>query len=368
MYKRILIILTIIIALLNLIAWTIPGVCDWYTTYVTPIWLNTLARITGIFPFSVGEIMLVVAVILVFAVIITGILFIFLHKKERYRKIVFRFYRIFAAIVVGVCLVMTLNCTMLYHCTPLDSNPDVPYRQYSIEELETMRNYIVDMCNRYSVLMERDENGYLVYEGDMQETAKKALNSLSDRYPKLAGYYPDVKHMAFSGLMSQAYMAGYYFPFSLEANCNDNMYISNYPGVYCHELSHLHGYIYEDEANFLSFLACIESGDDFFAYCGYLSVLNYVDNAYWESIDGDIVRYASQAQICEAVYADNVFLLPETWEEVEEKAVFSTDTLDAAADEFTETSLHLNGVKEGMASYGQVVDLLLQYYDGILYE
>lgn len=81
MYKRILIILTIIIALLNLIAWTIPGVCDWYTTYVTPIWLNTLARITGVFPFSVGEIMLVAAVILVFAVIIAGILLIFLHKN-----------------------------------------------------------------------------------------------------------------------------------------------------------------------------------------------------------------------------------------------------------------------------------------------
>lgn len=367
MYKRILVILTFLIILLNISAWTIPGLCDWYTTYVTPIWLNTFARITGVFPFSVGEIMLVIAVILILAMVVTGVFMIFLHKKNGFKKHVFRFYRIFVAIAVGVCLIMTLNCTMLYHCTPLDANPDVPYRDYSIEELEIMRNHIVYMCNQYSARMERDENGYLVYEGDMQETAKKALHNISDRYPKLAGYYPDVKHMMFSGFMSQAYMAGYYFPFSLEANCNDKMYISNYPGVYCHELSHLHGYIYEDEANFLAFLACIESGDDFFIYCGYLSVLNYIDNAYWESIEGDIVRYTSQPQVSETVHTDNVFLLPETWDMVEENAVFSTDALDAASDEFTEASLQLNGVKEGIASYGQVVGLLLRYYDGTLY-
>ena len=49
------------------------------------------------------------------------------------------------------------------------------------------------------------------------------------------------------------------------------------------------------------------------------------------------------------------------------EAIFSTDTVDKISDEFTETSLNLNGVEEGMISYRLVVDLLLQYYDGILY-
>ncbi len=92
------------------------------------------------------------------------------------------------------------------------------------------------------------------------------------------------------------------------------MYITNYPATYCHELAHLHGYIYEDEANFISYLACIESGDDFMAYAGYLSVLAYVDNAYYEAIGENAQKYLSNVQITEQVVEDDVFLLPETWE------------------------------------------------------
>lgn len=367
MHKRILIILLAVVVLLNLAAWFIPGLCDWYTLYITPVWYNSFGRLANIFPFSVGEIMLGFAVVLVCLAALFGILLVFLRKKEGYRRFTAVFYRIFAYIFVMVCLVMTLNCSMLYHCEPLDPNPNAAYREYTIEELELMRNHIVAQCNYYSCLVERDAEGYLVYSGDMQETAKRALHNISDQYPKLSGYYPDVKHMALSNLMSQAYMAGYYFPFSMEANCNGNMYISNYPEVYCHELSHLHGYIHEDEANFLSFLACKESDDVFFIYCGYLSVLNYVNNAYWESIDGDIERYMAQPSVNQFVNTDNIFLLEKTWEEVEETAVFATDTIDAVSDRFTETSLQLNGVKEGLARYDKVVDLLLQYYDGILY-
>ena len=50
--------------------------------------------------------------------------------------------------------------------------------------------------------------------------------------------------------------------------------------------------------------------------------------------------------------------------EVEEKAIFSTETVDVWSDKFTTTSLKLNGVEIGMEVYNKVVDLLLKYYDG----
>ena len=162
-------------------------------------------------------------------------------------------------------------------------------------------------------------------------------------------------------------MAGYYFPFSMEANCNANMYITNYPATYCHELAHLHGYIYEDEANFISYLACIGSEDPFFIYSGYLSVLSYVDNAYYEAIGEDAEQYLANERISEQVLSDDIFLLPETWEKVEDKAILSTDTVNQASNTFTETSLNLNGVSDGFAAYDRVTGLLLRYYDGDLY-
>ena len=366
-YKRFVVIGMVAVIILNLAAWLIPGVCDWYTLHVTPIWVNTYGRFSDLFPFSLGEIMVVLALVLLVIAVVMGILLIFFRKRAGFKKAAVRYYKILSCIAVVVCIIMSLNCTMLYHCSRIDANPNVDYREYTIEELETLRNYVVEQCNAYSLLVDRDNNGYVIYSGDMQAEAKKALNNISDIYPKLKGYYPDVKKLQFSNLMSQAYIAGYYFPFSMEANCNGNMYITNYPDVYCHELSHLHGYIYEDEANFIAYLACINSDDVLFKYCGYLSVLNYVDNAYYESIDCDNERYFRQAEISENVYVDDTFLLQETWEEVQETAVFSTDTIDAASNTFTEVSLQLNGVKEGMASYDAVVDLLLQYYDGELY-
>lgn len=364
------------IILLNLLAWMAPLIdnvphmgnwCDWYVRYITPIWVNIFSRLTNIFPFSVGEIMIILGIILVFTLLVISIIFIFLHKRQGFFKYAKRFYIFTGYVLVAVCLVMTLNCTILYHCSPMDANQEFPERDYTVEELELLRNYIVEQCNDYSTHMNRDENGYLVYEKDMQEACKQAMWDISDLYPQLSGYYPDVKHMMFSDLMSQAYMAGYYFPFSMEANCNGNMYITNYPETYCHELAHLHGYIYEDEANFISFLACMNSGDDFLIYCGYLGVLNYVNNAYWESIDGNHERYYAQPQIEDQVVEDNVFLLPETWEKVEENAVFDTEKVDKVSDAFTETSLNLNGVADGMAAYGRVVELMLQYYEGVLY-
>jgi len=62
-----------------------------------------------------------------------------------------------------------------------------------------------------------------------------------------------------------------------------------------------------------------------------------------------------------------MFLTNESWEQVERRAVLSTETVRQAADTFLDTTLTLNGVTDGTVSYSRVVRLLLQYYDGILY-
>ena len=117
----------------------------------------------------------------------------------------------------------------------------------------------------------------------------------------------------------------------------------------------------------MSYLACIGSEDPFFIYSGYLSVLSYVDNAYYEAIGEDAEQYLANERISEQVLSDDIFLLPETWKKVEDKAILSTDTVNQASNTFTETSLNLNGVSDGFAAYDRVTGLLLRYYDEELY-
>lgn len=160
-------------------------------------------------------------------------------------------------------------------------------------------------------------------------------------------------------------MKGYFFPFSMEVNYNKLMHEINRPATICHEYAHLKGFMYEEEANMIGFLACINSSDEVFQYSGYLSVLNYIDNEFYKAIGKDKEVYLSHVNISPLVRSENIFLKAETWEKVEEKAVLKTEIVDKVSDKLSETSMVLNGVEDGVLSYTRVVGLLLHYYDGV---
>ena len=268
-------------------------------------------------------------------------------------------------------MIMTLNCFLLYHVSPMKERYDFlsekEEREYGLAEIEILRNYIVEEANALAPVMKRDEKGNLIYEQDMKKEAKKQMQRLGDTFENLKGYYPDPKPLYTSDFFSQQYIMGYYFPFSLEANYNDRMCIINLPTTMCHELSHLKGFILEDEANFIGYLACMNSEDAFFRYSACLSVIYYLDNDFFAAAGEDAAYYLAQPVISEQVQSDKQFLTREAWEEVEEGAVLDTDFVEAASDAFTETTLTLNGVEDGKISYSRVVELMLRYYDGILY-
>lgn len=208
-------------------------------------------------------------------------------------------------------------------------------------------------------------NGELL---DMADMARELMKRLGEAYPRLDGYYPRPKALLSSDFMCQQYMQGYYFPFSMEANYNDVMHILNIPATMCHELAHLRGYIYEDEANFISYLACVQGEDVFFRYAGYLSVLTYLYNDLYKLWEENPAAYEAAAaktppvRVEEQVWRDNVFVTQEEWDRINGKALIDTEIVDKAADAFIDANLKVNGVADGKASYSRVVRLLLQYY------
>lgn len=364
------------VVLLNVIAWNSTTFCDTYIKYIFPIWVNTYGRFTGLFPFSVGEILLVLGVccVLIFALLavsglVTGIYRACRGKQYVAGKALRGFWKVlkgyslwFAWVLLIVCLVMTLNCTILYHASTFSEQYyGEEEGNYTLEDLIKVRNLVVEKCNQLSLEMERDEQGYLHYDGDLKADAIKAMQKLGQTYDQLDGYYPRPKPLAASDFFSQQYICGYYFPFSMEANYNNVMYVMNLPATLCHELAHLRGYIYEDEASFISYLACIQSGNKFFEYSAYLSVLYYLDNDLYDAVDWD--TYISQPGISPLVYFDDTFLFEEDWDRINEEAVVDTETVDEISDAFTDTTLKVNGVEDGIISYSRVVELLLWYYD-----
>ncbi len=412
------VIIFLVSAVLNLLSWKSRLFSDFYVSRIFPYVTAPLSRLTAVLPFSIGECMLIAAVL--WLLVLAGVL-VFLavdrirHKRKkshqknepagRYCRSAW-FLRATAWLANIVFLVMTLNCVILYHVTPLEESLPGYGKTYSVEELARLRDYVAEKCNVLALRMPRGEDGEVFYEGGdaaMAQEARRAIareaeevvrtaasdqaegvedsvkttasgnvkrrrNSEASELPeklifeRLRGWSTTPKGMFASEFISQQYMQGYYFPFSMEANYNTVMKVMNKPFTMCHELVHTHGYIYEDEANLLGFLACIHSKDEVFQYSGWLGVLNYVDNAFYRNVDRQ--TYRAHPVVSETVRSDNEFLSKTAWEKVEKNAVLSTETVKAAADTYLDTTLKANGVSGGKASYEHVVGLLLEYFDG----
>ncbi len=371
---------------LNIASWRSVAFSDWYIKNIFPAWLNTYARLTSKIPFSIGEIMLILAVVITLFGIGFGILN--LSCKRKFQKAVRKFGKFYAWTVLCVCYVMTLNCFILYHSSSfaekylLDeiasdmmvvSTSDHAVTQttkektYTKRELAILRDYIVEKCNELEKRIVHDDSGDAYYDGDLVEASRQAMIKLGEEYDQLAGFYVTPKYLSFSEFFSQQYIMGYYFPFSMEANINSVMYITNVAPTICHELAHTKGFIYEDDANMIGFLACIHSDDPFLQYCGYLSVLSYVNNDFYESIGKNRNTYRRHVRISDGVADDNIFLTREEWQTVEKKAVVKTSTVKKVSSTLMDVTLKLNGVEEGVLQYNNVVGLLLTYYDGELY-
>ena len=366
MRKKIWAALLLLTAAVNGIAWNSQAFCDWHVKHLFPLSVNIYGRLMSVFPFSVGEGLIVLAVLFSAAAAGMAVALIFV-RKGRARRLISAFLRAYAWGLLLVFMIMTWNCFILYHASEFDETymAQRAWRTYTDRELIQVRNHIVEELNALTGQLERDADGFLVYRGDMEQEAITAMQGLGEEYGLLSGYYPRAKGIAASDFLSQQYMMGYYFPFSMEANYNTSMYIANVPATLCHELAHLKGFIYEDDANFIGFLACIHSDDPFYQYSGYLSVLSYVEKEYKKASGKQEFDCLS---ISKSVSADDIFLTEEAWEKVEEKAVVETAVVKAASNQFTETTLVMNGVSDGMKSYSRVVQLLLEYYDGILYD
>ena len=189
-------------------------------------------------------------------------------------------------------------------------------------------------------------------EGNYENAQQKgvaAMQRLAEQYPSLGGYYPQPKPVAISWILSVQQCSGVYSPFTIEANYNRDMTAYNIPHTICHELSHLRGFMREDEANFIGYLACLGSEDADYRYSGYLLGWIYAGNALSKR-DYDAYNQL-YAMLDESVVAD-LEKNSEFWNRYEGEVAEVQEKVNDAY-------LKANGQVHGVQSYGRVVDLML---------
>ncbi len=347
-------------ALLNGLAWICTHFCDFYQKWVYPFWVNTYGRVTSLLPFSFGELLIAIAVFGIPLSLIVMIVLLII-KKGRRGKVAKVFGFIYGWIIVFILGTETLNCFILYHTSTFEELNGISSEEHSTEELEELAFRLVAQVNELSAQVERDENGRFVLTADT-DAARKAVEGLEDEFVCFGGYEVHPKPIYCSFFMSQMDLMGIYFPFSMEANYNTDMYKAKLPDTICHELAHTKGFMREEEANFIAFVACDRSDSVEYRYSGYLSALTYVRNNVFEYCD-DYTQFALDGAISDEVWVD-IDENREYWESVEEAedTVFDSQTVSEVSDKAMEASLQANGVEDGIESYGRMVDLMLNYY------
>ena len=321
--------------LLQILARKVPGFGEWYAERVYPVIVGVFGRISGIFPFALAEIgFYFLAVLSVFYVVRH-----FQEKRGVFIRILF--------LAAALFFLFTVNCGINYYRKPFSSYSGLEVRKSSVEELKSLCLKLTDTLNR---MREEGVTGKVNVEKSKRESVI-AMEKLGETYPELSGFYPQPKPFVWSYFFSVQQLCGQYSPFTVEATYNRSMPDYNIPHTVCHELSHLRGFMREDEANFIGYLACIGSEDEAFQYSGYLTGWVYATNAL-AKIDRE--AYAEIGGRLDEGAWEDLRYNNEFWGKYEGKTAEVSNRLN-------DTYLKMNSQTDGVNSYGRMVDLMLAY-------
>lgn len=326
--------------LLSLASVFVPGFASGYRAYFYLPAAAAVSRVSGLFPFSLSEVLL--------AAVLLGLLFrivLCLLGKARVRDAA----SYAAAALSAGFLLYTVFCGVNYRAESFAGQAGLAVRESSAEELENLCRCLAEQVNLHAA-----DPGSLMKPSlrEQAEEGRRAMEALGEEFPGLKGRYPAPKFPLFSRFFTVQQVTGIYSPFCVEANCNREIPGYNMPFTICHELSHLRGWMREDEANFIGFLAASRSTDPWFSYSGWLSGWVYAGNAL-ASADREAFReiYGTLcARAREDMRENNLF-----WEQYD-------GTYAEAHERINDTYLKAQGQRDGTKSYGRMVDLMLAYY------
>ncbi|NLY71750.1 MAG: DUF3810 domain-containing protein [Clostridiales bacterium] len=333
--------------ILIFLARTTQVFAQWYATNIFPIFQNTIGRLFSPIPFSVFEILILIILILLLYMIIK----IIIHRKS---NLISKYFRQSICFICSLLLIFTLTASINYSRDSFANEAGLYVPNRTSEDLIKLSHmFIEDISNLLDQINVNENNLFSLDKSNVHKNAIAAMKSLGERYPQLKGYYPNPKPIIFSNAMSYLGITGIYSPFTIEANYNKDVADYLIPFTICHELSHFKGFMIEDEANFIAYLACINSDSIDFKYSGKLNALVYTLRA--------LNQHANMTDYM-AVYD----LIPE---QVKAEIMFNNlywyarkTPISTVAKVANDQYLQANAQADGVSSYGRIVDLLLAEY------
>ncbi len=241
---------------------------EFYHNSISPIVIGVLSAITGIFPFAVGE--LLVAAILGFyvAMAIAALARVRRGAQQLKNALADAGLRLArdAGLLVGLFyLLWGFN----YALPPLTERLDWPaLGEVTRDELTQLAEETTHAANAAYVRIHgvADAGSPTTLPEDREALEDALLTGWSRarerlQMPTRSHRLSSIKTPLLTALYEWIGVAGFYFPYTAEANVRAGLPAIDYPKILAHEMTHQRGVAQESEANFWAYLAAVHSDE-----------------------------------------------------------------------------------------------------------
>src|SRR5688572_14446063 len=323
---------------------------SYYTYGFYPAWSGLTRVVLGWIPFSVGDILYVLAFI--FLVLKAWKLIHLLAKRQVKEYLSWILFGKYLKLVLWIYIIFNLSWGLNYDRVGIARQLGLEVKPYTVEDLKKITTALQARLNEYASKtdsvkrLEFHKNSKLFRQGihDFNEAKKE--------YGFLAYNSPSIKPSIYSGVGHYFGFSGYINPFTGEAQINTAEPVFKKPFVINHEIAHQVGYGKESEASFVSYLVSKKSASVDFNYSVYYEMYFDALYEYRRSGDTSIMRELAKT------------LHPRVRIDRMDEINFRTKRKNAMqpyVTDFYSGYLKLNKQPKGIATYNEVIAWLIAY-------
>ena len=350
MKKKVAIVLAILLPLqilLNrLLAANPLFVETWYSNGVYPITSALLRRTLGFLPFSIGDFLYALLVIMI-------IRWLVLRLRQRFRNPK-RWILHSIAVLSLIYFCFNLFWGYNYYRLPLHTTLEID-NEYTTTELVELTRDLIATSNELQVGITGNDSVKVdipYSKSEILELSFAGYENIEDDFPELVYDMPSLKRSVYSIPLTYMGFNGYLNPLTNEGQVNTRIVPYKIPTTASHEIGHQLGFAKENEANFLACLTTMNHPDPYFNYSGYTFALSYCLSEL----------YRRDPILAEELLEELNFGIKENYREVREFWESHKNPFEPIFMFVYDSFLIANNQPDGMRSYSYVVALLVNYH------
>ena len=318
---------------------------NWYSKGFYPTSAFLSRKALGWLPFSFGDVIYFILILLLFRWIWKHRIGIFKEWKNNGLAIlswVSVFY-FFFHILWG----------MNYYRIPLHEKLQIE-KEYSAEQLKTFAEKMLLKTNELQLQITKNDSVAVVipYSHDkIYNLALKGYKKLPNDLKEFHYVNKSIKTSLFSYPLSYMGFGGYLNPFTNGAQVNNLKPKYTSPLTTCHEMAHQTGIASESECNFIGFVTAAKNDDLYFQYSAYSFALRYALNNLEMMQEGSSKPFADKINkgVLKNFKENEIF-----WNQYK-------TPINAFFEYFYDNFLKANQQKDGMEGYSKFVGLAIGY-------